>query len=195
MHLFRCVIADPPWPYTDKKAGMKKTGKGAESHYSCLSLEQIRRFPFVESFGFLYSDPLISDTIAPDAHLWLWVTNACMEPGHEVCRAWGFEPKTIVTWVKGRLDVLKYPERARLIQQIGQGSYLRNSTEHVIFAVRGTCPPRVRNLPTAFIAPRTEHSRKPDTIHEWAGQLSPGPYLELFATRERKGWTTLGDQL
>jgi N6-adenosine-specific RNA methylase IME4 len=216
MEPIRTIVADPAWSYTDKKAGMKKTGKGAASHYQCLSVEQIKNFlcetPAPDTFT------AIAHVLADNAHLWLWVTNAFLVDGTgpAVCRAWGFEPKTIITWVKGRVDRKPHEEKARLIQHIGQGSYLRNSTEHVIFAVRGKCPPAVRNLPTSFVAPepgsefitdevdilttafvspRTEHSQKPDLILEWAEQLSPAPYLELFARRRRAGWLSIGDEL
>jgi len=174
--------------------------------------QSIQMFLLSESVGPLDNDPLINDVIAEDAHLWLWVTNAFMEAGHRVARAWGFEPKTIATWVKGRLDVsfpdlmgTTSPERnqiplvPKLVQHIGQGHFLRNSTEHIIFATRGRCPALVKNLPTAFVHPgRWEgrlHSEKPPTIHEWAEVLSPGPRLELFARRRRPNWDAVGDEL
>lgn len=205
MTKFGCVIADPPWKYGDQMLNMKSTGDGAAAKYACMSVEDIcllGRCPNDNGIPYLKGPlQIMGQEIADDAHLWLWVTNAFMEQGYRVVRAWGFEPKTIVTWVKGRLatDELKLAADGNLapvlIQHIGQGHYLRNSTEHCIFAVRGRCPARVRNLPTAFIAPRGEHSKKPDTIHEWAELMSPGPYLELFARRRREGWTGVGNEL
>lgn len=193
----RTIVADPPWLYTDKKAGMKKTGKGATSHYPCMSVDEIKDYlnatPWTTDDGMYRATIPLAERIANNAHLWLWVTNAFLVDGTglAVAHAWGFTPKTLITWVKGRIDTTT----GRLIQQIGQGSYLRNSTEHVIFAVRGTCPPHVRHLPTAFVAPRTRHSQKPDLIADWAEQLSPAPRMELFARRRRMHWLALGDTL
>ena len=186
---FRCIVADPPWQYTDKKAGMVKTGKGAASHYDVMRLADICGLASYRVGGFGLE--IASYPIADSAHVWLWVTNAFLVGGEgvAVAESWGFTPKTIITWVKGRLSI------NRLVSHIGQGSYLRNSTEHVIFAVRGKCPPAVRNLPTAFIAPRGEHSAKPPLIHEWAELLSPGPRLELFARQRREGWVCWGNEL
>lgn len=227
MEPIRCIVADPAWSYTDKKAGMKKTGKGAASHYQCLSVDEIKNYLKTTLSAIGMRNPpapempwpfTLDQEIAADAHLWLWVTNAFLVDGTgpDVCRAWGFTPKTIITWVKGRIARKPHEAEARLVQHIGQGSYLRNSTEHVIFAVRGKCPPAVRNLPTsfvapalcededsvtteilttAFVAPRTQHSQKPDLILEWAEQLSPDPRLELFARRRRDGWLSIGDEL
>lgn len=187
----RCLVADPPWTYTDKKAGMRKTGKGAASHYRCLPIDEIKEYLNATSWVTYQETIPLAEAVDHNAHLWLWVTNAFLVDGtgSDVCHAWGFKPKTIITWVKGRIA------HSQLIQHIGQGSYLRNSTEHVMFAVRGSCPPNVRSLPTAFIAPRTMHSQKPDLILDWAERLSPGPRLELFARRHRTGWLAVGDEL
>ena len=35
-----------------------------------------------------------------NAHLYLWTTNKFMVEAHAVARAWGFEPKSVVTWGK-----------------------------------------------------------------------------------------------
>lgn len=45
-----------------------------------------------------------------------------------------------------------------------------------------------------FTGPRREHSRKPDAFLDIVEQVSPGPYLELFARRARFGWDYWGDQ-
>ena len=49
-------------------------------------------------------------------------------------------------------------------------------------------------MPRLLIAPRREHSRKPDETYERIERLLPGPYLELFARQSRPGWDGLGDQ-
>ena len=45
------------------------------------------------------------------------------------------------------------------------------------------------------MAPRQEHSRKPDEVYDRIEQLLEGPYVELFARRERKGWDSWGNEL
>lgn len=39
-----------------------------------------------------------------------------------------------------------------------------------------------------------QHSRKPEGAQDLIERISPGPYLELFARRQRLGWDTWGDQ-
>lgn len=41
---------------------------------------------------------------------------------------------------------------------------------------------------------RCEHSAKPEAFLDLVEQVSPGPYLELFARRQRLGWDTWGDE-
>jgi hypothetical protein len=55
-----------------------------------------------------------------DCVLWLWTTNAHLLSGDAlaVCKAWGFEPKTILTWAKDKM---------------GFGVWLRGQTEHCIW--------------------------------------------------------------
>jgi N6-adenosine-specific RNA methylase IME4 len=46
----------------------------------------------------------------------------------------------------------------------------------------------------AIIAPRREHSRKPDGIYERIERLVAGPYLELFARQKRPDWDCWGNE-
>jgi N6-adenosine-specific RNA methylase IME4 len=117
---------------------------------------------------------------ADDAHLWLWGVNGMIEDAYEVVRAWGFEPITLLTWCK---------------KQPGVGYYLRNNTEHCIFATCGKpMVPADKPISTWYVWPRGEHSAKPDAFYDLVERVSPGPYLEMFARRARFGWDYWGDQ-
>lgn len=43
--------------------------------------------------------------------------------------------------------------------------------------------------------PRGKHSKKPEAFQDIVEQVSPGPYLELFARRQRMGWSTWGNEV
>ena len=120
--------------------------------------------------------PLAED----DAHLWLWATNAILEEAYQVVRAWGFRPITLLTWCK---------------PGPGVGNYLRNNTEHAIFATKG-CPltPADKPLSSWYQWPRARHSQKPEDFYALVEQVSPGPHLELFARRLREGWYCWGNE-
>jgi N6-adenosine-specific RNA methylase IME4 len=42
--------------------------------------------------------------------------------------------------------------------------------------------------------PRGKHSAKPEAFLDLVEQMSPGPYLEMFARRNRLGWDTWGNE-
>jgi len=125
--------------------------------------------------------------VPPTAHLYLWTPNAFIHDAWEVAAAWGFVPRTILTWVKTkRVDApYRMPDDIR----IGMGRSFRNCTEHVIVAMRGKLAYLRKDVPGVFFAPRGAHSEKPDIFYDIVESMSPGPRLELFAGRERPGWT------
>ena len=171
--LYRTLVADPPWGYRDKLGGPNE--RGAEGHYPTMTMQELYNLP-------------VGMWAQGDSHLWLWTTNAFMVEAHKLAEVWGFTPRTIMTWVKGRI------EGGRLVQHIGLGHYLRNSTEHIVFAVRGKLDVRNRDVPSAFIAPRHEHSEKPAAFYDIVERLSPGPFLDVFARTQRFGWDTFGNE-
>ena len=140
---------------------------GAERHYPLMRLEEIC------SLG-------VERLAMDDAHLWLWSPNAAVPAAHQVISAWGFRYVSVLTWVKPRL---------------GLGVYLRNSSEQLLFAVRGSAPVQFRSQPTWLFAPVQDHSHKPEEIYAIIERCSPGPYLELFARRRRPGWDAFGNEV
>jgi N6-adenosine-specific RNA methylase IME4 len=171
---YRTIVADPPWDYRGAGVG-NFSGKGAGDKYPCMSVEQIMQLP-------------VGAWAADDSTLWLWTTNSFLEQAYKIVRAWGFEARAPMTWVKGRI------EGGRLIQHVGLGYLLRNSTEHALVATRGKPTTKNHDQPTAFIAPRGEHSEKPAAFYDIVEHVSMGPYLDVFARAQRFNWDTFGDE-
>ncbi len=172
---FSTILADPPWQFQNR------TGKVAPEHkrlsrYPTLTLDEIKSLPVL---------PLLDKT----AHCYLWVPNALLQEGLEVLKAWGFQYKTNLVWHKVRKD--GGPDGR------GVGFYFRNTTELVLFGVRG---PGARTLAAGrkqvniIKSQKREHSRKPDELYPLIEACSPGPYLELFARGPRHGWIAWGNQ-
>jgi N6-adenosine-specific RNA methylase IME4/DNA-binding XRE family transcriptional regulator len=172
---FGTVLADPPWRFQNR------TGKVAPEHrrlnrYGTMTLDEIMALPVVE-------------VLADRAHLYLWVPNALLLEGLKVLEAWGFEYKSNIVWHKVRKD--GGPDGR------GVGFYFRNTTELVLFGVRGknarTLAPGRRQV-NILKTQKREHSRKPDEMYSIIETCSGGPFLELFARGSRPGWTTWGNQ-
>ena len=145
----------------------QRGARGAETHYDLMTLERIKAMP-------------VADLAEDDAHLWLWVTNATLRHGYDVAEAWGFTVRSPLTWIKFRL---------------GLGNYLRNSTEHLLFATKGRAPVNFHSQPTWVNAPVQDHSHKPEEQYALIERISPGPYLELFARRRQPGWDAWGNEV
>jgi N6-adenosine-specific RNA methylase IME4 len=184
---FGTILADPAWPYRSPRAVVGNGGRGnphghakhitqvdASAHYPLMALEEIKRLP-------------VKEVAADAAHLYLWATNAFVDEAHDVARAWGFEPKTLLTWVKVKRD--------RSGVSMKTGYWYRSATEHIVFGVRGSQRLLGPAVSTAFLLPRLPHSEKPEFFYKLIEQQSPGPYLELFARRLRPGWDAWGNQI
>jgi N6-adenosine-specific RNA methylase IME4 len=130
-----------------------------------MDLEEIKAMPVAE----------IADE---NAILWLWTTNAHLRVAFEVIEAWGFEYKTLLTWVKDRM---------------GTGEWLRGQTEHCMLAVRGKPVFLHGNHTTVLEAARREHSRKPEEFYSLVEVTCPGSKVELFCRQRRKGWKVYGN--
>ena len=172
---FGTILADPPWQFQNK------TGKVAPEHkrlsrYGTLTLDSICDLP-------------VEQIAADPAHLYLWVPNALLQEGLKVMAAWGFTYKTNIIWQKIRKD--GEPDGR------GVGFYFRNTTEMLLFGVRGkdarTLPPGRRQV-NVIKSRKREHSRKPDEQYPIIEACSWGPYLELFARGARPQWDSWGNQ-
>ena len=169
------ILADPPWQFSNR------TGKMAPEHrrlsrYPTLMLQAIKAIP-------------VATVAAAQSHLYLWVPNALLREGLAVMEAWGFQYKTNLIWHKIRKD--GGPDGR------GVGFYFRNTTEIVLFGVRG----QLRTLTSGrtqvniIKTQKREHSRKPDELYAIIEACSPGPFLELFARGQRVDWDQWGNEV
>jgi N6-adenosine-specific RNA methylase IME4 len=172
---FGTILVDPPWQFQNR------TGKIAPEHkrlsrYGTLKLDQISSIP-VEKLAMATS------------HLYLWCPNALLPEGLAVMKAWGFQYKSNLVWHKIRKDGGSDGR--------GVGFYFRNVTELILFGVRGknarTLQPG-RTQVNYLASRKREHSRKPDEQYAIIEGCSKGPFIELFARGERKGWTSWGNE-
>jgi N6-adenosine-specific RNA methylase IME4 len=195
---YRTIVADPPWPMpatgkttrgeTDQrgryiaKSGRvengdnwgRSRGKSVFLPYDTMTLDEITALP-------------VAALAEADAHLYLWTTNRFLEASYDVVRAWGFRPAQLLVWCKPPMG-------------IGFGGAFTTTTEFVVFARRGSLAHLQRRDSSWWQWSRPyanggiAHSAKPEAFLDLVEQVSPGPYLEMFARRARFGWDYWGDQ-
>jgi N6-adenosine-specific RNA methylase IME4 len=171
---YRTIVADPPWQ------ARFRTGKGDLSvavPYPQLSVAEIAALP-------------VADMASEDAHLYLWTINSRLRDAFAIVETWGFRFSTVLVWCKtahGLVSGGAYP--------IG--------TEFCLFARRGSLASMSRADRNWFDWPVMRSkgpnhgaipSRKPEAFLDVVEAVSPGPYLELFARRNRLGWDTWGNE-
>ncbi len=176
---YGAILADPPWQYncwadSDKAHGTTK------SHYNTMQPEQIAALP-------------VATLAAPSSVLFMWCCWPNLLESIDVLKNWGFNYKTCAfSWLKAD------PYRLFSLEQdvyMGLGYWTRANSEPCLLATRGK-PKRLNaDVRQGIIAPRREHSRKPDGIHDRIERLVAGPYLELFARQKRPGWDCWGNEV
>ena len=189
-HKYRTLVADPPWDHSDgtgfnygaKAFGGKHTP--VEPHatkppYDHMGLKEIA--------SALHS--ATRDLAARDCHLYLWTTNRYLRDSFAIVDEIGFEVSATLVWCKAPMGFM--------------GGAFRSSVEFIQFCRRGNLPHKTQAEKRWFTWPRVgwtqsdpaaKHSRKPEAFLDLVEQVSPGPYLELFARRNRLGWSTWGNQ-
>jgi N6-adenosine-specific RNA methylase IME4 len=170
---YGCILADPPWSF---KSWSGKTGtphRSANDHYVTTRTSTLADIP-------------VCGVAAKDCAMFMWTVDSHVDQAIELAKAWGFGFKTIAfVWAK---------TNANGTFRIGMGYWSRKQTETCLMFTRGK-PKRIsKGVRQLIVAPRREHSRKPDEQYARVEALVGGPYIELFARQARPGWDCWGNE-
>jgi len=183
---YGCIYADPAWHYkTRTEAGQTRS---ASHHYRTLSIDEICALP-------------VAALAARDCHLFMWITGPEMVRGTHVrvMEAWGFKPSAIAfVWIKSKIGTQRQGGffLSEDVFVKGMGHTTRQNCEYVLLGRKGAPRRHSRSIHQVIVAPRREHSRKPDEaysrIETYVGNT---PKIELFARTRWPGWDQkFGDQ-
>lgn len=174
---YGAILADPPWHFEVWAEG---SARNASSKYGTMRAAEIATIP-------------VADLAAPDCALFIWICWPKLFDAIKVLDGWGFTYKTCAfSWMKADPYRLFADDTTPFA---GMGYWTRANSEVCLLATRGK-PKRLNaDVRQGIIAPRREHSRKPDGIHERIERLVAGPYVELFARQRRPGWDAWGNEV
>jgi N6-adenosine-specific RNA methylase IME4 len=189
---FGTAVIDPPWPYRKVNKSGPKSDPKMKGYVNYR--EEGRTLYETETLDLADLAALpVGDLVAD--YVFLWTTGPFLPHALDLIRAWGFEYVTMLTWLKTR------PSGS---WSYGAGYWYRGSVEQILVGKRkGSISVRThqRNI---FPAVRIGHSTKPEELQDHIETrpeiVKPdapwftGPYLELFARRDRPGWTCLGNE-
>ena len=189
-HHYGAILADPPWHF-QAWAGPKWNGEYRKNGTKIISPRSMPDYQTMKEPE-ICALP-IEELAAPNCVLFLWCCWPTLEQSLRVIKSWGFTFKSCAfSWMKADPYRLFADE---FTPDMGLGYWTRANTEPCLLATRGK-PKRLNaDVRQGIIAPRREHSRKPDEIHGRIERLVAGPYLELFARQRRPGWDAWGNEV
>lgn len=174
------IVSDPPWKYDVAGKGWGK----AENYYRTHPLDEI-----VSMGG-------MPDILADRGVLFLWATSPLLDDAIELLNKWGLTFRGVAfVWVKTKKTEPTTPIGAQGVRP----SIVKPTVEFVLAASRVK---RGRPMPLfdesvrqVILAPKREHSRKPDEVFERIEALYPDARrLEMFARQSRAGWDAWGNE-
>lgn len=172
MTRYRTIVADPPWEYERMVGRTVGGGDGWEARklpYPSMSADEIAALPVTP-----LADPA-------GCRLFIWTTNRYLPQAFPIIQSWGFRYQQTLVWRK--TNPSPYPGAVTVLD-----------IELLLVAQRGV-PGRLAFSRSAVIeAAVSRHSAKPEAFLDLVEQVSPGPYLEMFARRQRLGWDTWGNE-
>jgi N6-adenosine-specific RNA methylase IME4 len=182
---FACVACDFPAHFSTWSP--KGQGRSPSKHYETLPMAMLATLP-------------LESVLARDAWLFLWVPHVHAPELPHLMRALGFAfSAKAFTWIKTLPSLARGPrpistDNIESVLPMGGGHTTRKNSESCWLGRRGK--PRIlsHGVREVIVAPRREHSRKPDEVFRRVETFCPGPRLELFGRESRAGWTVWGNE-
>lgn len=169
------IYADPPWHYYGSPTKMAAAGK----HYDLMKQEDIENLP-------------VKQLLNKKAACFVWATGPRLHYALSAISAWGLHYRGVAhVWIKTRKD-------GKIIHAQGiPPTYSKPTSEMLLLAT--TCkngrPFKLLDskLPQVVLAPRENHSKKPDIFRNLIEQAyGKRPRLEMFARGNVPGWDVWG---
>ena len=175
---YKTIVIDPPWKYGKwGKGSLKCKSPHTKSNidkplpYDSMTVEEIKRLP-------------INNLADNDCEVYLWATQKYLPDAFAVLRVWGLKYCQILTWCKKPMGK-------------GQGGVYCPTNEFLLLARKGKMP-KVERIDTTWWEIKRQncaHSKKPEFFQDMIETVSEEPRLEMFARRERKGWSVFGNEV
>jgi N6-adenosine-specific RNA methylase IME4 len=169
---FAAILVDPPLAF--RAYSRKGENRSPQKHYRCMTIAALKALP-------------IAEIAAPDCFVFVWIPPRSVFLVEPLMCAWGFRfSGSAFVWAKLN------PSGAGFF--MGNGFGTRHNVEIAWLGRRGKPQRKSKAVRELIVAPRREHSRKPDEVYARIEALCAGPYLELYARQQYPGWTCLGDE-
>jgi N6-adenosine-specific RNA methylase IME4 len=162
------------------KLTMSDVKRGSASNYATLSFQDLCALP-------------VRKIAEPNALLALWCPSSLLTDGLLVMHEWGFVQKTTFVWVKMAKEQYVAGFASQPAMAFGMGRYFRAAHELCLIGTCGSMMPANRAQRSVIMHPALKHSAKPEELQDSLDLMYPtAQKLEMFARRDRPGWTCTG---
>lgn len=174
------IVSDPPWSYY----GQQNKWGAAAKFYETMDFDSIIKAGDVP------------DKLHDRGILFLWATSPLLDVAMDAIKAWGLHFRGVgFVWVKTKPSDPTTPIKAQGVRP----SIVKPTTELVLCASRVAkgrpMPLFDESICQVILAPKREHSRKPDELYDRIESMYPNARkLEMYARQSRYGWDVWGNQ-
>jgi len=183
---YGAIVADPASKfksYTSIQSQNPQSRRDNERHYRVMDFAALAALPVKEL------------AVPAGCHLFLWTSGPFLPQALRLIEAGGFKYSTrAFTWLKTKRSWASGDPLTESDFPVGLGLTTRAQSEVVLLARRGNCRRRRKDVRELILAPRREHSRKPDEFYRRVEMYCDGPFVDLFAREQRPNWSTWGDE-
>jgi N6-adenosine-specific RNA methylase IME4 len=184
---YGAIVVDPASKfksYTSVQSQNPQSRRDNERHYKVMNFAELAALP-------------VKELAAPTGcHLFMWTSGPFLPQALKLIEVWGFKYSTrCFTWLKTRHSWEPGDPLTESDFPVGLGLTVRHQTEIVLLARRGNCRRQRKDVRELILAPRREHSRKPDEFYRRVEAYCAGPFADLFARERRPGWDAFGDEV
>lgn len=185
---YNIIYADPAWEYNERNNGHTKFGRGVHGYYPVMSYSDIKALR-------------VQDIADDNCALILWVTFPLLDKQIKIIEHWGFRYCTIAfVWIKTNkrqnLEQASFFPCEYLDTFFGVGYYTKSNTEICLLGMKGQVPVKDNTISNIILAPREEHSKKPNIVRDKITDLFGDiPRIELFARDKAYGWDVWGNEV
>lgn len=164
---YRTIVFDPPWPAVEN-------GTKNGIPYETMDLTEIERLLRCS----------ISQLTESHAYIYIWFTNSMLPNIERIAKYCKIKYKSTITWCK----------------PYGLGRPPYSATEFLVYFSRGSpLRPHIkgqdRPLNHFSTTHKPKHSEKPDEAYKLIERISSGPYIDMFARKQRDGWDVWGNEI
>lgn len=218
---FRIIVADPPWEFGDKLDKMRAgTARSAASNYPTLDMAALKALPIdlladedavlaLWTPCSLFEDGLDLMRAWGFQHRqeWIWVKLTQSEGEDVLVKPDGTVNVSTAAIFRALAGAGRQTDRVKqadpfsvefqLPLAFGMGRLARAAKESCLIGVRGSPYKHLMNRSQrdVFFGHADKHSEKPEEVQDILDRMFPaGKGLELFARRQRVGWTCIGNE-